>query len=60
MWKNIFGDLKYSSDFLFMYYHLSRDHVVRKNPNFQNNPCVYASHEAFTHFNNDLELVLST
>lgn len=39
-----------------MYYHLSRDHVVRKNPNFQNNLYVYASPEAFTHFNNDLDL----
>ena len=56
MGKNIFGDLTYSSDFQFTYYHLSRDHVVRKNPNFQNNPYVYASPEAFMHFHNDLEL----
>ena len=56
MGKNIFGDLTYSSDFEFTYYHLSRDHPVRKNPNFQNNPYVYASPKAFVHFNNDLEL----
>ena len=56
MRKNVFGDLTYSSDFQLTYYHLSRDHIVGKNPNFQNNPYVYASLEAFTHFNNDLEL----
>ena len=56
MGKNIFGDLMYSSNFQFTYYHLSRDHVVRKNPNFQNSPYVYASPEAFMDFNNDLEL----
>ena len=56
MGKNIFGDLTYSSDFQFTYYHLNRDHVVRKNSNFQNNLYLYASPEAFKHFNNDLEL----
>ena len=56
MGKNIFGDLTYSSGFQFMYCHKCRDYVVRKNPNFQNNPYVYTSPEAFTHFNNDLEL----
>ena len=56
MEKNMFGDLTYSSGFQYMYYHLSRDHAVRKNPIFQNNPIVCASPEDFTHFNNDLEL----
>ena len=56
MGENIFGDLTYSSDFQFTYYHLNRDHVVRKNSNFQNNLYLYASPEAFMHFNNDLEL----
>ena len=56
MGKSIFGDLTYSSDFQFTYYHLSRDHAVRKSPNFRNNPYVYAPPKAFTHFNNDLEL----
>ena len=56
MGKNIFGDLTYSSDFQFTYYHLSRDNVVRKNPNFQNSLYVYASPEAFMHYNNDLAL----
>ena len=56
MGKNIFRDLTYSSDFQFTYYHLSRGHVVRKNPNFQNSPYVYASPDAFMHFNKNLEL----
>ena len=56
MGENIFGDLTYSSDFQFMYYYLSRDHVVRKNPNIQKHPYVYASPEAFMHFNTDLKL----
>ena len=34
MGKNIFGVLTYSFDFQFTYYHLSRGHVVRENPNF--------------------------
>ena len=43
MGKNIFGDLAQSSDFQFTYYHLNRDHLIRKNPNFQNNAYIYAS-----------------
>ena len=49
--KNISGDLTCSSDFQFTNYHLSRDHAVRKIRNFENNPYVYASPEAFMHFN---------
>ena len=55
LWKkSIFGDLTYSSDFQFRYYLLSRDHIVRKNPNFHNNPFVYASTEAFTQYQGPL------
>lgn len=54
--KNVFGYLTYSSDFQVTYYHLSRNHVVRKSPNFQNNPYVYVCPESFARFNNDLEL----
>ena len=56
MGKNIFGDIRYLSDFQFTYYDLSRDHAVKKNTNFQNNPYVVASPEAFMHFNNELKL----
>ena len=51
MGKNRFGDLAFSYDFKFVYYCLSRYYVMVKN-----NPYVYASPEAFTYFDNDLEL----
>ena len=54
--KTYFGDLKDSSDFQFTYYHLSSDHVVRKNSIFDNSSYVYVSPEAFTYFNYDLKL----
>ena len=32
---------------------MHKDNVSRKNPNFHQNPIVYASPEAFSHFSNE-------
>ena len=55
--KNQFGGFEISPDFQFTYYHLKKEHVVKKNPEFENNPIVYTTSTAYACFMKEKETV---